>query len=639
MRTLQEKYNGIQEGKFSKSQFLVEARQQLPNLVTRYNGYDDAIQILKNRGMIQEVYSTEESFKDYSNDALTDMIINLSRYEGNEKEIAGVRDELARRKQSLNEAKLTKKSLTDYRYKPTNDMDKYPYEQILRGLRVELEGLGIKDVPTAEEYSKALAKVSKNLEKDSIFYTNQVAGTTNKVDLHDKMIPVDQKKLHKTSVAVKSKAEGNTDTFNGMKKAELKEGFKRLIKKVLSEGMESLGDRENWKHDEKDPLHDYMKSKEPKTDDVENYKKEDTLDEAPAANDPKIEKLVNGINQLIAQAIDSDGDPIGVIEPGGTWEEPVMYSPVEYKNGALRIVTKSPYKADSSTETILARNMEYDGIPTLRLIMRMYKKAVAKAGQEAYPQDKEDLDETATNDNFSKWRELDQDEKDHISKFVKDTGDRDQAAYEKAREERLKAQSARLDKLISGEKVDEEVEGKVLNLKQLHRLAQQAGNFGEDVKERLLGLYDAYEERVPVSKVKEVLANYDLTLQDLKGQPDTFKPSREFAHLFNSSNEQDMDEAMDNTQDLVVFSIDSEDLDQILHTNFGANLGYQDDRGDSLYTLPQDDFDRFMDYITSLVGDQAEDQVNIHSGSDHWGNEAEQEENLMETVSLKDLLN
>ena len=54
MRTLQEKYNAIQEGKFSKDQFLVEARMQQPQLVTRFNGYDDAVQILKNRGMIQE---------------------------------------------------------------------------------------------------------------------------------------------------------------------------------------------------------------------------------------------------------------------------------------------------------------------------------------------------------------------------------------------------------------------------------------------------------------------------------------------------------------------------------------------------------------------------------------------------------
>lgn len=227
MRTLQEKYNAIQEGKFSKEHFLAEARMQQPQLITRFNGYNDAVQILKNRGMIAEV-STEESFKDYSNDALTDMIINLSRYEDSEDSIARVKAELARRKETLQEAKLTKKSLTDYRYKPTNDMDKYPYEQILRGIRVELETMGVLGTPTAEEYTKALAKVSKNLEKDSIYYTNQVAGVNPKVDLHDKMVT--------------ATAKNTVDTFNGMKKAALKEGFKKLIKKVLSENSNDLAD-------------------------------------------------------------------------------------------------------------------------------------------------------------------------------------------------------------------------------------------------------------------------------------------------------------------------------------------------------------------------------------------------------------
>ena len=105
MRTLQEKYNAIQEGKFSKDQFLVEARMQQPQLVTRYNGYRDAVQILKNRGMIQES-SAEESFADYSNDALNDMIINMSRYEGNEEEITRIKSELQRRKETLEEANL-----------------------------------------------------------------------------------------------------------------------------------------------------------------------------------------------------------------------------------------------------------------------------------------------------------------------------------------------------------------------------------------------------------------------------------------------------------------------------------------------------------------------------------------------------
>ena len=109
---------------FTKEQFLRDARMEQPSLVTQYNGYDDAVKILKNRGMIRETYSTEESFEDYSDDALTDMIINSSRFEGNEDIIARVKQELARRKGTIKETRLTNKSLTDYRYKPTNDMDK-----------------------------------------------------------------------------------------------------------------------------------------------------------------------------------------------------------------------------------------------------------------------------------------------------------------------------------------------------------------------------------------------------------------------------------------------------------------------------------------------------------------------------------
>jgi len=240
MRTLQEKYNAIQEGKFSKEHFLAEARMQQPQLVTRFNGYDDAVQILKNRGMIQEAASfkfsdlkqgstikNKFSGEKYTVTAVRDKSADIQKGDdGKETEIASLNNY-----ELVNEAKLTKKSLTDYRYKPTNDMDKYPYEQILRGIRVELEVLGVHGTPTAEEYSKALAKVSKNLEKDSIFYTNQLAGVNPKVDLHDKMVAVT--------------AKNTVDTFNGMKKAELKEGFKRLIKKVLSESMgDMFGDEE-----------------------------------------------------------------------------------------------------------------------------------------------------------------------------------------------------------------------------------------------------------------------------------------------------------------------------------------------------------------------------------------------------------
>lgn len=485
MRTLQEKYNAIQQGKFSKDHFLAEARMQQPQLVTRFNGYDDAVQILKNRGMIKEGID----FSNHSDDAITDMIVNLSRYEGNEQEIKIAKDELARRKETLqearitevkdlysykvgdqvkftngeiwkvakpgvkgskvflapfndiakkghislaiefsadelkdtvNEARLTSKSLTDYRYKPTNDMDKYPYEQILRGLRVELEGLGVNGTPTAEQYAKALAKVSKNLEKDSIFYTNQVAGVNPKVDLHDKMVT--------------ATAKNTVDTFNGMKKAELKEGFKKLIKKVLSENMgDMFGDEER-----EERRSNYGQPGERDYSNAENYKDEEEEFE---------------LQQEEAVTESGMGDVYQLAKESDTFEDFVQAIEQEY--GPTSDVDELMYIWDNRQ----GGDIDYD------------------------------------DENFS-------------------------------------------DPFIDGDDLFEAPEP-FLNLKQLHTLAQRAGNFGEDVKEALLSLYNAYEEKTPVSKVKEILANYDLTLRDLKSQPATFSPSREFAHLFNSSERED----------------------------------------------------------------------------------------------------
>jgi len=303
MRTLQEKYNAIQEGKFSKDHFLAEARMQQPQLVTRFNGYDDAVQILKNKGMIVEarvdettikmvpgrVYASKNgkltyigvippggSHKGQKNPTQENLYLfadesgkkgfaftieqlkqarmdpmstsgdfgnlpkgNIVTLDGTQGLLDMIANATVKRTVSgpeLSEAKqpkATKKGLADYRYKPTNEMDKYPYEQILRGIRVELEVAGVYGTPTAEQYAKALSTVSKNLAKDSIFYTNQVAGVNPKVDLHDKMVPVT--------------AKNTVDTFNGMKKAALKEGFKKLIKKVLSE---EVMDVESYKEDE-----------------------------------------------------------------------------------------------------------------------------------------------------------------------------------------------------------------------------------------------------------------------------------------------------------------------------------------------------------------------------------------------------
>jgi hypothetical protein len=56
----------------------------------------------ENPHILEQMKKLNENFSEYSNDALTDMIINLSRFEGNEEEIKIVKQELEKRKQSNN---------------------------------------------------------------------------------------------------------------------------------------------------------------------------------------------------------------------------------------------------------------------------------------------------------------------------------------------------------------------------------------------------------------------------------------------------------------------------------------------------------------------------------------------------------
>lgn len=166
MKTLQEKYNAILEGNFSKKQFVRDARLGHPNLITQFNGFDDTVTILKNRGMIQEAKQQE-----------------VPQYD-----------------------------------KPEPG---YSIEALERAVDYELEGMGLMSQETVseEDYDKAKKKAEKNLEKDPNHYLHLLSGDSKKVDKHDKYVEV--------------KKDNHVDTFNGMKKAELKES---IIEKAMSKG-------------------------------------------------------------------------------------------------------------------------------------------------------------------------------------------------------------------------------------------------------------------------------------------------------------------------------------------------------------------------------------------------------------------
>ena len=182
MRTIQEKYNAVLEGNFSKIQFLKDAKRELPQFLSPYNGFQDSVSILKSKGLLVE----------------------------------------------------NKKPVYD------NPSPTYTEDALNRGIDYELEAAGIDSAGSVseEEREKAKAKAEKNLAKDAMHYLNILAGESAKVDKHDK--PVEYKKGKEV------------DTFNGMKKAELKEEMAvfsseeeedRYIEKMVKRGLEKEKER------------------------------------------------------------------------------------------------------------------------------------------------------------------------------------------------------------------------------------------------------------------------------------------------------------------------------------------------------------------------------------------------------------
>ena len=248
MRTIQEKYNAILEGNFSKTQFLRDAKRELSQFLSPYNGYQDTVQILRNKGVLVE------NFDNYSNDALADMIVNLSRYQDNEKDIEDIKKELKKRKTSaVSEAKTEK--ATNYEPTPAG----LPAEAVSRGIDYELEAIGVNtgvEMPTEKQLAKVTAKVNKNLAKNMNYYLDLIAGESKKVDKHDKLVAATKK--------------NTVDTFNGMKKASLKESIleramsKGYTKEQVEAAVKNLTEKKGKDHDGDGDIDgdDYMAAKD-----------------------------------------------------------------------------------------------------------------------------------------------------------------------------------------------------------------------------------------------------------------------------------------------------------------------------------------------------------------------------------------
>lgn len=156
-------YKAVQEGKISKGEFLRQTRQNFPSYINQFTSYDDAISILRRRGILSEevIYQCQG--------------------------------------------------------------DRFPLESIDRGIRYELEQAGIYDVTEVGkgDYKEAKKKAIENLCKDPLYYINIVAGGDKKraeknqkeIDTNSGMFEVKPRKnlqeVSREDLAVHNSVEGD----------------------------------------------------------------------------------------------------------------------------------------------------------------------------------------------------------------------------------------------------------------------------------------------------------------------------------------------------------------------------------------------------------------------------------------------
>jgi len=120
MRTLQEKYNGVLEGNFSKTQFRRDAAIELPQFISNVNSFDDTVAILKNKGIVTEAKKPQEP-----------------------------------------------------KYSTAKPVDQVAPDVLDTGIKFELDKkYGTLDV-TPEQYEKCRETAAKNLAKDVLYYVKQ----------------------------------------------------------------------------------------------------------------------------------------------------------------------------------------------------------------------------------------------------------------------------------------------------------------------------------------------------------------------------------------------------------------------------------------------------------------------------------
>ena len=185
MKTLQEQFNLIQEGKGHKDMFLKSARRLFPEYITNFATYGEATKILKQRGILNEAaggvvtqrtFDPFKAFGAYVNEEYnvsTGVGPTYASHEENPikapKPVGSMETKAVNSK--LSKEIETKQKETGYEYRNKNLIDNLYGEEFLKGYYAEMRDP--KNVDKTIDQLKEI--VRKNLEKNPSFYVENAA--------------------------------------------------------------------------------------------------------------------------------------------------------------------------------------------------------------------------------------------------------------------------------------------------------------------------------------------------------------------------------------------------------------------------------------------------------------------------------
>ena len=162
MKTLQEQYNLIQEGKGSKNIFLKEAKAKFPNMITNAATFEETTKILKNRSVIAESLGGVVELQAINT-------IEARPTENWEDKFATFLAEEAKAVEKKATKEVEEAETAAYDYTDVKSLDNQIGSEVQNGIYCESKQNPDKSIEEIKEI------VAKNLAKDQLFYKKYAA--------------------------------------------------------------------------------------------------------------------------------------------------------------------------------------------------------------------------------------------------------------------------------------------------------------------------------------------------------------------------------------------------------------------------------------------------------------------------------